>query len=228
MLLGREGWSLTQFLIVLYLRLFYTEKYLGWNSEEWPTYVRYSTVVLSVTASALLVARYFVVPLKHQISNKLILTICGIFLPLCIILFFAAGRVTVFPLPQGVNEMNNFGCCSQGLIFSRTMAQNMIDWYEIKKEGFVDMLTEQYGNDFDYPRWAMTPSVLQHIGRKTSKDDGSQANTRGKRSEAETIWNFAFEQFDATVLRREHLDIRSKNLTSTETLDSPAKRRRAR
>lgn len=30
------------YLLGLYLRLFYTEQFLGWNSEEWPTYLFYS------------------------------------------------------------------------------------------------------------------------------------------------------------------------------------------
>lgn len=86
------------------------------------------------------------------------------------------------------------------------MAQNLIHWYEVRKKGFVDMLTEQYGNDFGYTRWAINPSVLQHVGGSTSKDDGSLARLRGQRSEAETIWNFAFENFDADALRKEHHD----------------------
>lgn len=194
-----------QNLLVLYLRLFYTEKYFGWNNEEWPSYLRSSSFVLYAVAGALLAMRYYMPSAKGYLNTHLILTICAVYLPLCILLFFAAGRLTLFPLKPGVNEMNNFGCCSQGFVFQQSMAQNMVEYYSHRRVGFVDMLTEQYGDESGYPRLALTPSVLQHVGGRTSKDDGSPENTKGQRSEAETIWNFGFENFDAEELRQEHL-----------------------
>lgn len=129
---------------------------------------------------------------------------CGICIPLCILLFFAAGRITVAPLPTGINQMNNFGCCSQGLVFSHNKALDLIEWYETKKVGFVDMLTEEYADIHDKTRWALTPSVLQHVGRKSSKGDDFGKNAKYHMSVAEKIWNFGFEKMDAKRLREEH------------------------
>ena len=98
--------------------------------------------------------------------------------------------------------MDEFGCCSQGLVLPRGTVLNLVNWFEEKKLGFVDMLTEEYGNLFGDPRWAVTPSVIQHVGGKTSKEDAGVAG-RG-RSEAETIWNFGFELNNAQQLRKDH------------------------
>jgi len=154
--------------------------------------------------SALLLFRYRIPITKPYLTPGILLVTTCVFIPLTILIFFAAGRVYLFPLTPGVVTMNNFGCCSQGLLFSQNMAETMARWYEFKKEGFVDMLTEQYGNQFGNPRFAITPSVLQHVGRKTSKDDGNVKLESGKRSGPENIWSFGFEEYDVEELRRQH------------------------
>lgn len=82
--------------------------------------------------------------------------------------------------------------------------QDLIDWYETKKIGFVDMLTEEYADRHGELRLALTPSVIQHIGRKSSKGDDFGAGSKYHKSVAEKLWNFAFEQSSATDLREEH------------------------
>ena len=189
---------------VLYLRLFYTEEFLGWNKEEWPSYVISSALWAITPAAFFAAARFYFPSLKRLLSNRIILSICGVCIPLLIGLFFAAGKVTMLPLPAGVNEMNKYGCCSQGLVFPRGKVQDLIDWYETKKIGFVDTLLEEYADQHDELRWALTPSVIQHIGRKSSKGDDFGAGSKYHITVAEKLWNFAFEQNSATVLREEH------------------------
>ncbi|KAI9872768.1 MAG: hypothetical protein M1830_001211 [Pleopsidium flavum] len=187
----------------LYLRLFYTEEFLGWNSEEWPNYIFYSALWVFTPALCLLWTRHYFPMMKRPLSNQRIMTGCGLCIPLCILLFFAAGRVTVAPLPPGVNEMNNFGCCSQGFVFPHSKASDLIRWYESKKIGFVDMLTEEYADANHETRWAITPSVLQHVGRKSSKGDDFGKSSKYHMSVAEKLWNFEFERGDAESLREE-------------------------
>jgi hypothetical protein len=152
---------------------------------------------------------------RQLLSNPVILVICGVCIPLCILLFFAAGKVTMLPLPAGVNEMNNFGCCSQGLVFSHHKAQKLVEWYENKKVGFVDMLTEEYADKTGDTRWALTPSVLQHIGRKSSKGDDRGKDAKHGRTVAEKLWNFAFELNDAESLRKEHEQVKKSRTAHT-------------
>ena len=121
-----------------------------------------------------------------------------------ILVFFSLGRVTVLPLPAGVNEMPKYGCCSQGFVFPREQALTLVGFLEEKKFGFVDVLTEEFADTNGELRWAITPSVIQHVGRKSSKVDDYGPKSKHGLSVAEEIWNFAFERYDAEELRQEH------------------------
>ena len=56
-------------------------------------------------------------------------------------------------------------------------------------EGYIDMLMERVAAMHDFQRWALVPSVLQHIGGKSSKGDAI-ADSR-----ANMIWSYAFERW---------------------------------
>lgn len=188
----------------LYLRLFYTEEFLGWNGEDWKTHAFWFITAVLISGLTLTWTRSFSARLRRVFNMQAILIICVLLVPLLIILVFAAGRTTVFPLPVGVNVMNKYGCCSQGFVFPRRKAENLITWYEEAHVGFVDVLTEQYADEHHELRLAITPSVIQHIGRKSSKGDDFGKNSKYHLSVAEKIWNFAFELFDKDTLRLEH------------------------
>lgn len=113
-----------------------------------------------------------------------------------IALFFAAGRMSVIGIPKGVTEMENFGCCGQSLVFPKAQIPRLLEWYRMKKIGFVDMLTEDYADETGELRWALVPSVMQHIGHKSSKWDDNDLEPVHQRSQAEKIWNFGFELYD--------------------------------
>ena len=47
----------------------------------------------------------------------------------------------------------------------------LIKWYEDQRIGFVDTLAEKLGDERPNEtgvRWALTPSVFQHVGGKSS------------------------------------------------------------
>lgn len=175
----------------LYLRLFYTEEFFGWNIEEWPRYLLGSVAIVSAIAISLLGIR--TCGLQKLISNHVIIAVCLFYTPACIILFFLAGRVSMEPLTPGVREMPKFGCCAQGFIFSREMAPKVVERLRTKKAGYVDMLLEEWANKEDLVRWAVVPSLLQHIGGHSSKGDDLGVGSKHNRSVAEKIWNFGFE-----------------------------------
>lgn len=152
----------------------------------------------------LILAMRFCVPkLGGTISNQAVMILCFVCTPMCISLFFAAGRVAMFPLPTGLVEMPKFGCCSQGLAFPRQRIADVMTMLQAAGSGYVDMLVEGYANEKDETRWAMVPSVLQHVGVKSSKS--SKRDLIGNTfTGPEAIWSYSFETNDAVSLRQEH------------------------
>ena len=193
----------------LYLRLFYTEEFLGWNGEDWPRHLFWSVAAVVASGLAIFCLRSCSSHMRRFLTPLVTLAICFVAVPLAIVLVFAAGKTSVLPLPIGVNVMNKYGCCSQGFVFPRQKARDLIAWYEEAHVGFVDMLTEEYADKHGELRLAMTPSVIQHVGRHSSKGDDFGENAKHELSVAEKLWNFDFELFDEDALRKEHEAVQS-------------------
>ncbi|KAI0550383.1 integral membrane protein [Xylaria curta] len=186
----------------LYLRLFYYEGLLGWNSESWPTYLGSSLAISAVVLGCLLVAQRYVA--RRQISNTLILLVTLVFTPLLIILFFAAGGNCMFPQSTGVHIMDKYGCCGQGLVFPRsTVINDILPLFRNNISSTVptDSYIEQYADNTGGLRWALTPVVMQHVGGQSSHK-GRRGDTYGPSH----LWNFDFERNDATQLAAEHAE----------------------
>jgi hypothetical protein len=184
----------------LYLRLFYTERFMGWNSEDWAAYVFWSLVVAGIFTAVLFFLR------KTKPASKLYgslgprSTVLLLYstLAAAILLFFALGRMTVLPIPAGVREMPRFGCCSQALVFPRSKALELVSYFKDRRTGFMDVLTEDFAEQRDELRFAITPSVVQHVGRESSKrTDQGPIIKKG-------IWSFRFERYEWEELKREH------------------------
>ena len=178
----------------LYLRLFFTEEFLGWNSEEWPRYLLGSVGVIGMTTMIMLLIRQFV--LEKTLTNSILAVICLVWTPACILLYFLAGRLSMQPLSPGVYQMPKFGCCAQGLVFSDRMAPKVIGRLAQIREGFVDEIIEAWAAEAGLIRWVLIPSLLQHIGGHSSKGDDFGSKSKHDRSVAEKIWNFGFEMYD--------------------------------
>lgn len=189
----------------LYLRLFYTEEFLGWNSEDMESHLAWSLVVVVVAVAIMYLARVYSATAKRVLTIPAALVILGTIVPCGIVLFFAAGKVTVLPLPHGINAMNQYGCCSQGLVYPHDKLQDLIEWLTERKIGFPDMLIEEYADKHDQLRLALTPSVLQHVGRKSSKPNDHDGAAKYHMSVAEKLWNFEFELNDAETLHKENV-----------------------
>jgi len=194
----------------LYLRLFYTEEFLGWNSEDWLIYLIYSVLAVSLVACTCLGIRQYKPRTKSHLSNPTILLLSAFCTPLLIGLFFAAGRVTTLPLPEGVHLMPRFGCCSQAFVFPHSRIPDLVDLYRSRHIGYVDMITEEFANEHDELRWAVTPIIMQHVGRRSSKGASGDPNVilrhkyKSELSDVEKLWNFGFETNNADALRAEH------------------------
>lgn len=119
-----------------------------------------------------------------------------IYSALTILLFFATGRNTIFPLPEGVQEMPRFGCCTQGMVYPRDLVKDIAPYFHGSKTRAIDSNFEDYANSHDELRFALVPSIMQHVGTSSSRDD---------RFYAYKIFNFGFEFNDPNLLHEEHL-----------------------
>lgn len=157
--------------IVLYLRLFYYEALLGWNSESWPTYLFYSAAVAFSFLCALLLLRNRTGPTKthgvgvlgSNISTAVhgalqrpmtILLLLGVCTPMSIGLFFAAGRNCMLPIRDGTRPMDRYACCGQALVFPRATAAGVVlpalraaGSSEVPTDSFIERLVDGGGDD---------------------------------------------------------------------------------
>ncbi|KAF5679156.1 hypothetical protein FHETE_897 [Fusarium heterosporum] len=181
----------------LYLRLFYSETYLGWNLEEWPIYVMHWLCLYTVVLVLYLllatfdsVHRAHTLHLKPLAWNVLHLTF---WLASFITLYFLAGRLTVAPLPTGVHEMANYGCCAQGLVIPQQHLEGLKSNLETAPDIVAgDSFIEEYADQNQLKKYAITPSILQHVGIQGSSD------TKGTKK---LTWNFSFERNNDKILK---------------------------
>lgn len=94
----------------------------------------------------------------------------------------------MWPIAAGVHEMNKYGCCSQGFVFPRTIIPPLLERADLETDWLVDMMIEKIADKEQYIRWAVVPSLLQHIGVVSSKGFGFDDTAR-------RLWNFRFELY---------------------------------
>lgn len=174
----------------LYMRMFYTEIFFGYLREHWLRYLGVSLTLFTALLVSLIGSRVGSAFLRRHLNNLDICLLCCCCLPAFIGLYFMAGYVTMHPAGPGVRLMPHFGCCSQDFIFPKGVVPAVIErTHEAMSEDlYVDMLLERFADAKGLSRFACYPSLLQHIGLKSSKGldyDGSAAE----------IFNFEFETF---------------------------------
>jgi hypothetical protein len=106
--------------------------------------------------------------------------------------------MTVVPVPAGGREMARFGCCSQGLVLPRSKALELVSYLKDRRTKFVDALTEEFAEKRDELRFAIMPSMVQHVGRESSRRTDQGPTIK------QGIWNFRLECYEWEDLRREH------------------------
>ncbi|KAJ9133769.1 Integral membrane protein [Coniochaeta hoffmannii] len=187
----------------LYLRLFFSELLMGWNSEEWLAYATHIFLAYAAALVLFLAARKRFRLLggggaagsgdRAQTYRHVTALAFGLWLPALIALYFLAGRVSVArvnPLawwgnPRGVREMSDYGCCAQGLVFPRRRLDGVFELMRNPPYDFPgDMILEGYAGDKGLKKWALDPSVFQHVGFTESSEGPRIAE----------VWNFSFER----------------------------------
>lgn len=181
----------------LYLRLFYTETSLSWESSDfWYRNMPLAFLIMMGTGLAfLLLVRRRWPKTRSYIDNWTIAASCLIIIPAFTALLYMIGKYSLLPL-QGVVEMNGYGCCTQGLVFPRDQVGPLIDYLQKRKSGQTDSIIEDYADETGLSRLALAPQQLQHVGLRSSRDN-LEINTQ-------STWAFWFEENDPKKLKAEH------------------------
>ncbi|PFH56353.1 hypothetical protein XA68_16695 [Ophiocordyceps unilateralis] len=183
----------------IYLRLFYSEIFMGWNKEEWLSYSQnvlmvYAVVLLAFLARTVRRKRLnckSVVGGSTRFLALFMALVLGLWLPASITLYFVAGRVSTSRINpftwswHPAREMANYGCCAQGLVFPRRHLEGVLALLRRPPYAFAgDQMVEDYARDHGLAKWALEPSVLQHVGLRESSAGDRRAE----------VWNFSFER----------------------------------
>ncbi|KAF4980532.1 hypothetical protein FZEAL_3467 [Fusarium zealandicum] len=177
----------------MYLRLFYSEIFMGWNNEEVFDYLRVVILAYTATIACLLLAlrcrrRRRSGSFATKDFAQIVALLLGLWIPACIALAFIMGRITlhrILTFASGVREMPRYGCCAQGLVFPGRHLQSLQDFLREPPYQFPgDMIMEDYARDRGLTKWALDPTVMQHVGLVESSDGPRRAE----------VWNFSFER----------------------------------
>ncbi|KAI0538251.1 hypothetical protein GGR58DRAFT_501401 [Xylaria digitata] len=203
----------------LYLRIFYDGRLLGWNSEEWPYYLGFSSLLVFVEVFFIFALRWRFPLIRQFTSLAFTIILCGVCTPMMIGLFFAAGRSCMLPRRPGVNLMQKYGCCAQGLVFpQQRVVETLLPLYRdtTNAHAAVDTFLEDYANVKNELRWAVTPVLIQHVGGKSSHDTGDQLQGGFAK---DMPFDYEFERNDPVQLALEHhawIDELKSNLRTAE------------
>ena len=75
----------------------------------------------------------------------------------------------MMPISPGIQEMNNDGCCSQGVSYHRSVIPQVLDQMKVEMEVLVETQIEKLADAGDFVRWAIVPPLPQHIGAMSPK-----------------------------------------------------------
>jgi hypothetical protein len=149
----------------LYMRLFNQERSIGWasrkiggNNEHWIIL----GVASAIIGTALLARRW---RRNSHIDFGTLLVVALFATPCFVILFFQCGKASLLPPSPGVYQ-ENFGCCSQALVFRREEVPSLIQYLEAERQGQVDLLVDKSASKHGLARYSLYPVQLQHIGMK--------------------------------------------------------------
>ncbi|KAJ5223898.1 hypothetical protein N7468_008440 [Penicillium chermesinum] len=191
----------------LYLRLFFTETSLSWQSTDyWYRNMPLAFFLVMVFGLTLLLAVRRRLPASRRwLDNWTLAAVCFIIIPTFTALVYMVGKYSLCPL-KGVIEMNIFGCCTQGLVYPREQVPDLIAFLQDRKAGQTDSLIEEYASNSHLTRYAYAPQQIQHVGLKSSRGNLG-INTQ-------STWAFWFEENDPQELKAEHEKLLAAHETS--------------
>jgi hypothetical protein len=181
----------------IYLRLFNQERSIGWASTKIGDHEEFK-ICLGIGLAIFSLARAFRLWTRSTpalTSNASLAVICILIVPSFVILFFQAGKASMLPPKPGVFAQN-FGCCSQALLFPREQVLGLAEYLAASGRGQVDLLVNDYARQKPLLRYSLYPVQVQHIGIQSARNTTED--------EARSIWSMAFEDKNPVKLDIEH------------------------
>lgn len=190
-----------------YIRLFFAERYFGWEDREVPRLVFGCIAIMAIVA--LLLFMYCRVPPRHQLRDKekdrdyqqlrseatrkrlplISILIVDVLVLAHAIVFILAGRNHVYKVPTGISPMPSRGCCTQGIIYPHEVTQPLaLHLIAHSGERPYDIMTNRWMESQSRQKLAINPPVLQHIG------EGSSRLMSENYWRKQPLWSFAFEK----------------------------------
>lgn len=149
----------------LYMRLFNDERSSGWasskigaNNEIW-----ISLGIATVFGPLLILGRSRWQVLQRHLTDQVLAITFLLTVPAFVVLFYQAGKASVLPPSPGVFRQN-FGCCSQGLIFPRRQIPDVIGFLRERGGGQIDLILKDLASENGLDRYSLYPVQLQHVG----------------------------------------------------------------
>ncbi|KAE9369310.1 hypothetical protein N431DRAFT_427493 [Stipitochalara longipes BDJ] len=185
----------------LYLRLFYTETALSWetHADYWYGHMAYTFLLASFVGASLLIALRCLIPrTQRHLDDPAIFVLSAVTIPAFVALAFMIGKYSLFPL-RGVVTMNVHGCCTQALLFPEEQIPSLVAHLRGIGAGQTDTMIEDYADQTKKQRLAMGKQVVQHVGLESSRGNNFV--------NGQSTFAFWFEEYDPKRLEREHQDL---------------------
>ena len=179
----------TELASLLYFRMFNDERATGWGGRG---LFANNELYIGTSINVLVL----VILLRMNRSWSTILPVL-IFIPFVVLLFFASGKATMLPPRPGARK-EDFGCCSQALVYPRHQLQPLMEYLRKAGSGQVDLHINDYGRENEFYRKSIYPVMVQHRGATIGSVRGTTVQ------DARQIWSMAFEELDPAQLRYEH------------------------
>jgi hypothetical protein len=148
------------------MRLFNEERSIGFESRAiFGNNVLY--IIIGISGSIFIILnqiRLRTQKWKMWLTMRFILVVCCVSIPLFVILFFQAGKASILPPPLHGVTLQQWGCCTQGIILPRVQVTGLIEQLRKASEA-PDLIVDHYARDSGLARYALHPVQVQHLGK---------------------------------------------------------------
>lgn len=196
----------------LLMRLFNEERASGFESRH-PLGNKVPLIIVLINLPVIFIswnlrrqAKKFGSRRADFITRNFVVVLCGFTIPAFTILFFQTGKATVLPPSPGL-KIENYGCCTQGMVYPRSEVSGLIDTLRNRaEEENYDVIMDDYswrggvnaedGKDGWLDHLALYPMMAQHLGFESVISPDRDGDKQ--------IWSMTYEDLSPARLWKDH------------------------